>query len=147
VETAFGLNHLKQKVLLPLEEGKNMISKLIQVNGNWKTISLEHSEIEETMDNLLQRNYMEVVRVLTFFEKMKLKKNKWKKTMINSLLEKQLIASYPTLQNALEEKIAKMKSTKALPKPEPPIQSMVEDVIQKKTADDTDEYFELPDKS
>jgi hypothetical protein len=67
--------------------------------------------------------------------------------MINSLLEKQLIASYPALQNALDEKIAKMKSTKALPKPEPPIQSMVEDVIQKKTADDTEEYFEIPDKS
>ena len=88
-----------------------MLGKIVNIEGKYQWIELSKGEIEETMNNLIKRNTDEVDRIVDVVDNILIKTNpkieRW--DLIKMLFEKQGMASFTALSNALDEKIFIMK--------------------------------------
>jgi hypothetical protein len=92
--------------------------KMVNIKGNWQRVFLTKDEIDKAMDELVKFNLNEMERILKVVDASEMDKEISKIELINMLFERQGVASFTVLGNALDEKIHKLKSESW--KPEPP---------------------------
>jgi len=82
------------------------LSKLMKIDNKWKRVSLNPEEMQQVLENLVEFNANEFKRCMDIAEKMD-KKDKLKITM--ALFDKQGLASYTAMSEALEGKVNELK--------------------------------------
>jgi hypothetical protein len=80
------------------------LSKLVKINNQWKRISLDQEEMNVVMQNLVELNGNEFRRCMEMANKISEKKDDIQAVTM-ALFDKQGIASFTAISEALEEKV------------------------------------------
>jgi hypothetical protein len=83
----------------------NIIEKTVNIKGNWQRVALSEDEMDEVMGDLLELNIGELKRI----KEMVKQDDSLDAEDVRILFERQGIASFTALANALDDKIQKLK--------------------------------------
>lgn len=85
------------------------LSKLIKLGNEWKRVSLDTNEMQDVLTNLVEFNANEFQRCVSIAKKID-KKNTFNVATV--LFDKQGLASFTAMSEALEEKINNLRDSK-----------------------------------
>lgn len=89
--------------------------RTININYKYHRVGLDSKEREEVMNNLLEENLNELMRIIGKIKDSKIpEQNKWE--VVKALFNKQGTASFTILNQALDDKVFKLKES-AVKKP------------------------------